>query len=71
MLTLYHNQLAQHIKVIKNYDAIPSILCYPEELTQVWSNLIGNAIYAMNYQGQLAISVSQLAQHVMVHRRRE
>ncbi|MDJ0703069.1 MAG: ATP-binding protein [Leptolyngbyaceae cyanobacterium MO_188.B28] len=66
VLTLYHNQLSQHIRVIKHYDVEPSILCYPEELTQVWSNLISNAIHAMKDQGRLTISVSEREHHVVV-----
>ncbi|PSB00981.1 sensor histidine kinase [Merismopedia glauca] len=57
VLTIYHNQLKRGIKVIQNYDQVPDIFCYPEKLTQVWSNLIGNAIQAMNYQGELEIGV--------------
>jgi len=66
VLTLYQNQIKQGIEMTKTYSAVPSILCYPEELTQVWSNLIHNAIQAMNYQGELAIAVSEQQQHVVV-----
>jgi signal transduction histidine kinase len=57
VLTLYQNQIKQGIQVTKNYQVVPDIWCYPEELTQVWSNLISNAIQAMNYQGDLKINV--------------
>ncbi|MGC1246890.1 MAG: ATP-binding protein, partial [Spirulinaceae cyanobacterium] len=55
--TLYHNQLKQGVKVQRNYTEIPSILCYPDELNQVWTNLIHNALQAMNNQGDLIIDV--------------
>lgn len=57
VLTLYHNQLKQGVKVQRNYTEIPSILCYPDELNQVWTNLIHNALQAMNNQGDLIIDV--------------
>jgi PAS domain S-box-containing protein len=57
VLTIYHNQLKRGIKVVKNYSEVPNIFCYPDKLTQVWSNLIGNAIQAMEYQGELEICV--------------
>jgi len=57
VLTLYHNQLKQGIEVIRHYEEIPDILCYPDELNQVWTNLIHNAIQAMENQGTLEIAV--------------
>jgi signal transduction histidine kinase len=66
VLMLYQNQIKRGIEVIKNYQAVPPILCYPEEIAQVWSNLISNAIQAMDYTGELTIAVSQQDQHVVV-----
>ncbi len=66
VLTIYHNQLKQGIEVIKYYEDIPSILCYPEELNQVWTNLIHNAIQAMDNKGTLQIAVTKLNNHIKV-----
>lgn len=66
ILTLYHNQIKQRIELIQNYQPVPEILCYPEELSQVWTNLIHNAIQAMNYKGTLQINVFQQDQSVVV-----
>ena len=58
VLTLYHNQLKQQIEVVKRYDdTLPPMLCYPDELQQVWTNLIHNAIQAMQGKGRLEIAV--------------
>lgn len=66
VLTIYHNLLKQGIEVIKNYGKVPAILCYPEEVNQVWTNLIHNAIQAMNNKGKLEIAVAEQNQHVVV-----
>ncbi|MGK7892164.1 MAG: ATP-binding protein, partial [Xenococcus sp. (in: cyanobacteria)] len=66
VLTLYHNQLKQGIEVIKNYELVPEILCYPEELNQVWTNLIHNAIQAMGDRGKLNIAVTEQNNGVLV-----
>ena len=66
ILTLYHNQIKQKIDLIQDYQPIPDILCYPEELSQVWTNLIHNAIQAMDYKGVLKINVFQQEQFVVV-----
>ncbi len=66
VLTLYQGQFKHGIEVVKNYEQVPEILCYPEELNQVWTNLIHNAIQAMNNQGKLEIAVTQQANQVVV-----
>ncbi len=35
--------------------ALPELLCYPGDLNQVWTNIIDNAIQAMNGRGTLTI----------------
>ncbi|MCA1992140.1 MAG: AAA family ATPase, partial [Coleofasciculus sp. S288] len=67
VLILYHNQLKQGVDVIKNYEkSLPSIQCYPDELNQVWTNLIHNALQAMNNQGTLTIDVRQQNGNLLV-----
>ncbi len=55
VLTLYQNLLKQGIDVRRAYQEMPPVLCYPDELMQVWTNLIQNALYAMNNSGTLTI----------------
>lgn len=59
VLTLYHNQLKHGIEVIRKYEKLPAIRCYPDELNQVWTNIIHNAIHAMEGKGTLKIAVRQ------------
>ncbi len=60
IFTLYNNQIKHTVTVVKNYqDFLPSIWCYPDELNQVWTNLIHNALQAMEYRGTLTIEVKQ------------
>ena len=60
VLTLYQNQLKQGVNVIRNYAELPPILCYPDELNQVWTNLIHNALQAMDNRGTLTIDVTTI-----------
>lgn len=64
--TLYYNQIKQGIEVSKNFEDVPPILCYPDELNQVWTNIIHNAIYAMDLNGRLDIHVYQQDDDVVV-----
>lgn len=66
ILTLYNNQIKQGIEVSKKYKEIPNILCYPDELNQVWTNILHNAIYAMELKGKLEIEVCEKSANVVV-----
>lgn len=58
VLTLYGNQLKQGVDLHRNYDpSVPAIACYPDELNQVWTNLIHNALQAMQNKGDLTIGL--------------
>jgi signal transduction histidine kinase len=57
VLTLYHNQLKHGIEVQRRFSPVPPILCFPDELNQVWTNLIHNAIHAMDNHGILEVEV--------------
>ncbi|HEY9741305.1 MAG TPA: AAA family ATPase [Coleofasciculaceae cyanobacterium] len=66
VLTLYHNQFKQGVEVIRNYAELPPVLCYPDELNQVWTNLVHNALQAMDYRGTLTIGVTQVNQQAKI-----
>ena len=66
VLELYHNQLKKGVEVAKNYQFLPPIWCYPDELMQVWTNLIHNAIQAMEGKGKLEIVVREQDNYVIV-----
>ncbi|HTZ74099.1 MAG TPA: ATP-binding protein [Candidatus Aquilonibacter sp.] len=55
-LKIFGNRLKNGITVIRDYDpALPRVCAYGGELNQVWTNLIDNAIDAMNGKGELRI----------------
>lgn len=58
VLTILHNTTREGIEIRKNYEEIPHIYCYPDELNQIWTNLIHNSIQAMNGQGILQIFIN-------------
>ncbi|NJK34713.1 MAG: response regulator [Oscillatoriales cyanobacterium SM2_2_1] len=67
VLTLYQHYLRHGVEVIRDYPAIPvSILGSVEELGQVWTNLIYNALQAMSFKGTLVIAIREESQHVVV-----
>ncbi len=57
VLTLYYNKFKHGVEVTKNYHDKPRIWCHPDELNQVWTNIIHNALQAMNTRGHINIEV--------------
>jgi signal transduction histidine kinase len=63
---LYH-KLKKGVAVRRQYAAdLPKICAYAGELNQVWTNLIDNAVDAMEGAGELTIRTRQQDQHVIV-----
>ena len=55
-LVMLTHKIGKGIKIVKEYDrSIPEIPAHPAELNQVWTNLIDNAVQAMNGAGTLTI----------------
>lgn len=66
VLQIYHNQIKRDIELVREYQATPQIWCYADELMQVWTNLIHNAIQAMQQSGTLTIATEQVGERVKV-----
>lgn len=66
VLTIYHNRLKQGIQVFKNYDEVPEVMGHPEQLNQVWTNLIVNAAQAMENKGILTVGLKTEGDWVVV-----
>lgn len=69
VLTIYQSQIRQGIELVRKFSDIPAIYCWPDELAQVWTNLIHNALQAMqgqHHEGRLTIEVRQTDSGVLV-----
>lgn len=67
IIVLYHNQMKQGIELTFTFDPkVPRLMGFADELGQVWTNLIHNALQAMEYKGALKIEVSQNDANVYV-----
>ncbi len=55
-LIILHNKLKRGVTVMREYaDDLPAIQAYAGELNQVWTNIIDNAIDAMDGEGTLIV----------------
>ena len=66
-LVILRHKLKQGVNVVRDYAAdLPRIEAYGSELNQVWTNIIDNAIDAMNGQGEIRLRTLTRAEHVVV-----
>ena len=66
-LTILHHRLKSGIKVVRDYDEnLPKICAYGGELNQIWTNLISNAIEAMQGKGELRVRTGRDLDRVLV-----
>jgi signal transduction histidine kinase len=55
-LTLVHHEIKNRIEVVRNYGNIPEIECFPDQLNQVFMNILVNAVHAIEGDGKITIS---------------
>ena len=59
-LLMLSRKIGNRITVVKDYDrSLPSVPAYAAELNQVWTNLIDNAVAAMEGEGTLTIRTAR------------
>jgi len=66
-LTILQHKLKDGIKVVRQYDEnLPHICAYGGELNQIWTNLMANAIEAMQGKGELRVRTARELDRVLV-----
>jgi signal transduction histidine kinase len=66
-LTILHHRLKDGIRVVREYDEnLPRICAYGGELNQIWTNLMANAIEAMQGKGELRVRTARELDRVLV-----
>ncbi len=66
-LLILRHRLKQGISITREYDrSLPKVCAHPGELNQVWTNLIDNAIDAMNGKGELRVRTASEPGRVLV-----
>jgi signal transduction histidine kinase len=66
-LTILHHRLKGGVTVVRDCDEnLPKICAYGGELNQIWTNLISNAIEAMQGKGELRVRTARELDRVLV-----
>jgi len=63
-LVMLQNELKYGVETERDYKNVPKINCYPSELAQVWTNIIHNAVQAMDGKGKLRIETFEEGDYI-------
>lgn len=66
ILIIYQNQIKQGIELVCHYEEMEPLRCRPDELNQVWTNIIHNSLQSMNYKGVLTINIYKEKENAVV-----
>ncbi|MFB2769742.1 ATP-binding protein [Pelatocladus sp. BLCC-F211] len=68
-LLILNHRLKEKIQVVKEYETLPSVECYPAQLNQVFLNLISNAIDALEeaFFNKLSSVDNKLNPQILIH----
>jgi signal transduction histidine kinase len=66
VLTIYQNQIKHGTELVREYQDLPLVRCLPDEINQVWTNLVHNALQAMDHKGTLTVGLRQDGERVLV-----
>lgn len=65
-LIILGSRLRHGVTVVRRFGEVPAVPVYVDELNQVWTNLIVNAVDAIGEKGELVIESEQLGDYVVV-----
>jgi signal transduction histidine kinase len=65
-LNVVNTEIKYKAKVITDLGDIPMVECFPQELNQVFMNLLTNAAQAMETRGEIRVSTRRLAEQVRI-----
>ena len=66
-LVMMSGKIAEGVRVVKDYDrTLPHVPAYAAELNQVWTNLIDNALHAVDGAGTITIRTTRDGEQALV-----
>ena len=64
-INIVWNEIKYKAKLIRDYGEIPPVICYPQQINQVFMNLLVNAAQAMEKEGEIVVK-TRLAQDQVI-----
>jgi len=65
-LNMLRNEIKYVAELVKEYGEIPPVFCYPQQVNQVFMNILVNAIHALDGQGKITLRTWQEGEFVKI-----
>jgi two-component system, NtrC family, sensor kinase len=65
-INIVWNEIKYKSQLIRDYGDIPPVICYPQQINQVFMNLLVNAAQAMEKDGQIVVKTRHVEDHVVI-----
>jgi two-component system NtrC family sensor kinase len=65
-LNMLRNEIKYVAELVKDYSEIPLVYCYPQQLNQVFMNILVNAVHALDGQGIITLRTWQEGELVKI-----
>lgn len=65
-LTLVYHEYKNRIEIVREFGQLPKVSCYPNQLNQVYMNILVNAIHAIQGEGTITIRTRAVGDRVEV-----
>ncbi|MBM9579480.1 hypothetical protein JWG45_20250 [Leptospira sp. 201903070] len=66
VFTVYQHYIRRGVNLVTDIEEVPPVFCVREEIVQVWTHLIYNALQAMEFKGKLSVKLFQNDQEAVV-----
>lgn len=65
-INIVWNEIKYKAELIRDYGEIPPVICYPQQINQVFMNLLVNAAQAMKKDGEIVVKTRHVEGHVVI-----
>jgi signal transduction histidine kinase len=65
-LNLIWNEIKHKAEVVKEYSDVPKLFCYPQQLRQVFLNILKNAVQAIEKRGKIIIKTYEKDNNIFI-----
>jgi len=66
ILPLFAARITRDVEIARRYEIRPRVLAQADKLAQVWTNLLSNALQAMEYKGRIELSIREAGRRAVV-----